>query len=174
VEESGLTKLLQKTIKYIPKALSYSMFRGISNISIDTKGRLSMPSKYRDLIVETAAAQIVITVDHADKCLLIYPMDQWLKVEQAIMQLPNVHRRVRNMQRLILGHAAELELDTQGRVLLPAPLREYAGLDKHVVLVGQVNKFELWDAEHWQHSRDLWLQEAREDETDDLLNQVFM
>ena len=151
------------------------MFRGISNILIDTKGRLSMPSKYRDTILASAAGQIVITVDHADKCLLIYPMDQWLKVEQALMNLPNVNRRVRNMQRLILGHAAELELDVQGRVLLPAPLREYAGIDKRVVLVGQVNKFELWDADHWQQARDVWLQEAREgDDSDDLLSQVFM
>lgn len=151
------------------------MFRGISNISIDTKGRLSMPSKYRDAILASAAGQIVITVDHADKCLLIYPMDQWLKVEQSLMSLPNVNRRVRNMQRLILGHAAELELDVQGRVLLPAPLREYAGLDKRIVLVGQVNKFELWDADQWQQACTAWLQEAREDsDVDDLLSQVFM
>lgn len=151
------------------------MFRGISNISIDTKGRLSMPSKYRDAILASAAGQIVITVDHADKCLLIYPMNQWLKVEQALIGLPNVNQRVRNMQRLILGHAAEIELDVQGRVLLPAPLREYAGLDKRVVLVGQVNKFELWDADQWQQARDVWLRAAREDhDADDLLSQVFM
>lgn len=91
------------------------------------------------------------------------------------MSLPNLSRRVRNMQRLILGHAAELELDVQGRVLLPAPLREYAGLDKRVVLVGQINKFELWDADQWQQARDLWLQEAREDDdANDLLSQVCM
>ncbi|PID49618.1 MAG: cell division/cell wall cluster transcriptional repressor MraZ [Proteobacteria bacterium] len=151
------------------------MFRGISNISIDIKGRLSMPAKYRDAIVESASGQIVVTVDHADKCLLIYPMDQWLKVEQTLMSLPNMNRRVRNMQRLILGHAAELELDTQGRVLLPAPLREYAGLDKKAVLVGQANKFELWDADTWQVARDLWLQEAQdEDEAVDIFNQVSM
>ncbi len=134
-----------------------------------------MPAKYRDAIVESASGQIVVTVDHADKCLLIYPMDQWLKVEQTLMSLPNMNRRVRNMQRLILGHAAELELDTQGRVLLPAPLREYAGLDKKAVLVGQANKFELWDADTWQVARDLWLQEAQdEDEAVDIFNQVSM
>jgi len=151
------------------------MFRGISNISIDTKGRLSMPSKYRDAIMETASGQIVVTVDHADKCLLIYPLDQWLKVEQTLMSLPNMNRRVRNMQRLILGHAAELELDSQGRVLLPAPLRDYANLDKKAVLVGQANKFELWDADTWQSARDVWLQEAQSDEeSDDIFNQVSM
>ncbi|HRJ51658.1 MAG TPA: division/cell wall cluster transcriptional repressor MraZ [Candidatus Thiothrix moscowensis] len=151
------------------------MFRGISHITVDTKGRLAMPTKYRDVIAEIAGGQIVITVDHTDKCLLVYPMDQWVKVEKTLMSLPNMNRRVRNMQRLILGYAAELELDAQGRVLLPAPLREYAGLDKRVVLVGQANKFELWDADGWDAAREAWLLEAQEDsETNDILNQVSM
>lgn len=151
------------------------MFRGISTISIDIKGRLSMPSKYRDAIMDSASGQIVITVDHTDRCLLIYAMDQWLKVEQTLMALPNMNRRVRNMQRLILGHAAELELDVQGRVLLPQPLREYAGLDKRAVLVGQASKFELWDADLWQQARDAWLQEAQDDDdADGVLSQVSM
>ncbi|MEZ5447766.1 MAG: division/cell wall cluster transcriptional repressor MraZ [Thiolinea sp.] len=151
------------------------MFRGISNISIDTKGRLSMPAKYRDAIAESSAGQVVITVDHADKCLLLYPMEQWEKVERTLMGLPNMNRRVRNMQRLILGHAAELELDAQGRVLLPAPLRDYAGLGKKAVLVGQATKFELWDADLWQAARDSWLQEAQDDEeANDILSQVSM
>ena len=86
-----------------------------------------------------------------------------------------MNRRVRNMQRLILGHAAELELDAQGRVLLPAPLREYAGLGKKAVLVGQSTKFELWDADVWSSARDMWLQEAQsDDEADDILSQVSM
>jgi len=151
------------------------MFRGISTISIDPKGRLAMPSKYRDSIVETAAGQIVVTVDHTDKCLLVYPMDQWVKVEQTLMSLPNMNRRVRNMQRLILGHAAELELDAQARILLPAPLREYASLDKRAVLVGQANKLELWDADIWDVARESWLLEAQEDnEANEVLNQVSM
>lgn len=134
-----------------------------------------MPAKYRDAIAESASGQIVITVDHADKCLLVYPMDQWEKVERTLMGLPNMNRRVRNMQRLILGHASELELDAQGRVLLPAPLREYAGLGKKAVLVGQATKFELWDADVWQEAREVWLQEAQdEDEASDILGQVSM
>ncbi|MEZ5536965.1 MAG: division/cell wall cluster transcriptional repressor MraZ [Thiolinea sp.] len=151
------------------------MFRGISNISIDAKGRLSMPAKYRDAIAEDTGGQIVITVDHMDKCLLVYPMDQWEKVERTLMGLPNMNRRVRNMQRLILGHAAELELDGQGRILLPAPLREYAGLDKKAVLVGQATKFELWDADLWVAARDSWLEEAQaDDESNAILDQVSM
>ncbi|WP_093068559.1 division/cell wall cluster transcriptional repressor MraZ [Thiothrix caldifontis] len=151
------------------------MFRGISSISIDPKGRFAMPAKYREDIVENAGGQIVITVDHTDKCLLVYPMDQWLKVEKTLMSLPNMNRRVRNMQRLILGHAAELDLDAQGRVLLPIPLREYAALDKRAVLVGQANKLELWDADIWDAARESWLQEAQEDsEASEILNQVSM
>lgn len=125
--------------------------------------------------MENASGQVVITVDHTDRCLLVYPMDQWVKVEKTLMSLPNMNRRVRNMQRLILGHAAELELDAQGRVLLPAPLREYAGLDKKAVLVGQANKLELWDADSWEAARDAWLQEAQDDaEANEILNQVSM
>lgn len=135
-----------------------------------------MPAKYRDAIAESAAGQIVITVDHMDKCLLVYPMDHWEKVERTLMGLPNMNRRVRNMQRLILGHAAELELDGQGRILLPAPLREYAGLGKKAVLVGQATKFELWDADIWAAARDSWLEEAQsdDDEANALLDQVSM
>ncbi|EIJ35900.1 division/cell wall cluster transcriptional repressor MraZ [Thiothrix nivea] len=151
------------------------MFRGISHISIDTKGRLAMPARHRDDIAENAGGQIVITVDHTDKCLLVYPMNQWVKVEKNLMELPNMDRRVRNMQRLILGHAAELELDSQGRVLLPAPLREYAGLEKKAVLVGQANKLELWDADAWNAARDEWLREAQEDdEASEVLSQIRM
>ncbi|QQZ28193.1 division/cell wall cluster transcriptional repressor MraZ [Thiothrix subterranea] len=151
------------------------MFRGISNISIDPKGRLAMPARYRDDIAENAAGQVVITVDHTDKCLLIYPIYQWLKIEKTLMSLPNMNRRVRNMQRLILGHAAELELDAQGRVLLPAPLREYANLDKRAVLVGQANKLELWDADTWEAARESWLLEAQDDaEATEILNQVSL
>jgi MraZ protein len=151
------------------------MFRGISHITVDGKGRLAMPAKYRDDIAESADGQIVITVDHTDKCLLVYPMDQWQKVEKTLMSLPNMNKRVRNMQRLIMGHAAELELDAQGRVLLPAPLRAYASIDKHVVLVGQASKFELWDADLWEASREAWLLEAQDDDaSNEILSQVSL
>ncbi|WML89861.1 division/cell wall cluster transcriptional repressor MraZ [Thiothrix lacustris] len=151
------------------------MFRGISSVSIDAKGRFAMPAKYREDLLENSGGQIVITVDHTDKCLLIYPMGQWLTVEKNLMVLPNINRKVRNMQRLILGHAAELELDAQGRILLPVLLREYAGLDKRAVLVGQANKLELWDAEIWAAARASWLLEAQDDdEAHDFLNQVSL
>ena len=151
------------------------MFCGISNLNLDAKGRLAIPARYRESISANASGQVVVTVDHTDRCLLIYPMNEWSKVEQTLMNMPNMNRRVRNMQRLILGHASEHELDSQGRMLLPAPLREFAGLDKKTVLVGQLNKFELWDADTWFEARDQWIAEAQEeDENDDIFNQVSM
>lgn len=151
------------------------MFRGISHLTIDNKGRIAIPAKYRDMILDCAKGQMMLTVDHTDNCLLLYPMNHWESFEQTLMALPNLNRRVRNMQRLIMGHAAELELDSQGRLLLPAPLREYAQLDKRAVLVGQANKFELWDEDSWFRARDTWLQEAQDDDdANDILQQVSM
>jgi MraZ protein len=151
------------------------MFRGISNLNIDVKGRVAVPARYRDSIITNASGEMVITVDHTDRCLLLYPMDQWMKVEQVLMALPNMNRSVRNMQRLVLGHASEVELDSQGRVRLSPPLREYASLQKKSVLVGQANKFELWDAETWNVQRDEWLAEAQGNlETDEVLSQISL
>lgn len=143
------------------------MFRGINNLNIDTKGRLAIPSKYRNAIISESASQITVTVDHTDKCLLVYPMADWLIVEKQLISLNNMNRRARNVQRLLLGHATECELDSQGRILVPAPLRDFAGLKKKLVLVGQLNKFELWDAEQWIIQRDAWIAEAQEDDFND-------
>ncbi|MCK5810765.1 MAG: division/cell wall cluster transcriptional repressor MraZ [Cocleimonas sp.] len=151
------------------------MFRGISNLNIDVKGRVAIPARYRDSITANASGEMVITVDHTDRCLLLYPMDQWLKVEQVLMGLPNMNRSVRNMQRLVLGHASEVELDSQGRVRLSLPLREYANLQKKSVLIGQANKFELWGVDTWNMQRDEWLAEAQGNlETDDVLSQISL
>ena len=148
-----------------------TMFRGISNLNVDTKGRIAIPSRYRESIQSSSAGEMIVTVDHTDRCLLIYPMDEWESVEQKLMRLPNSNRRVRNMQRLVIGHASEVELDTQGRIRLSAPLREYAGIDKPVALVGQENKFELWNEETWNSKRDIWIAEAQADsENDDALD----
>lgn len=150
------------------------MFRGITNLSVDTKGRLAIPSRYRQRIIDSSNSQLVVTVDHTDRCLLIYPMQDWIKIEEQLMKLSNMNRRSRNVQRLLLGHASECELDNQGRIRLSPPLREYAGLEKKVVLVGQLNKFELWDAEIWQTERDAWIAEAQsgDEGMDDALSQV--
>ena len=132
-----------------------------------------MPSRYRESVINGSASQLIVTVDHTDRCLLIYPMQDWIKVEEQLMKLNNMNRRARNVQRLVLGHAAECELDGQGRILVSAPLREYAGLEKKVVLVGQLNKFELWNSDIWYAERDIWVEEAQADtDVDDALSQL--
>jgi MraZ protein len=141
------------------------VFRGVTNLNLDAKGRMAMPSRYRDRLMETCEGRLVITVDR-DGCLLVYPQPEWERIEQALMSRPNMDRQVRRLQRLLVGHATECELDGQGRILLPTPLREYATLDKRAVLVGQGNKFELWDEDTWTKRREDWFRE--EDEAGDL------
>ncbi len=125
------------------------MFRGVTSLNLDTKGRMAMPAKYRDRLQDLCGGQLVITVDRDDRCLLVYPLPEWEEIERKLAKLPSLNKQTRRLQRLLIGHATECELDSAGRILLPPKLREYAGLDKQVMLLGQVNKFELWDEQAW-------------------------
>ncbi len=115
-----------------------------------------MPTKYRRRLQESCEGQLVLTID-ADGCLLLYPLPVWEIIEQQLVDLPSADAASRALKRTLLGHAEECALDGSGRLLLPAPLREYAGLDKKIVLVGQGNKFELWDEATWYRQRDDWI-----------------
>jgi MraZ protein len=149
------------------------MFRGVSQLSLDTKGRIAIPLRYRDVLSERCQGQVVVTVDR-DGCLLLYPAPDWVRIEQALMSRPNINPQVRRLQRLLVGHATELELDMQGRLLLPTPLREFAGLDKRVLLVGQGNKFEIWDEVTWSRNRELWFGEEAENELSEALETLAL
>ena len=126
------------------------MFRGASAINLDTKGRIAIPKRYREPLHAEFNSQIVITVDFQSPCLLLYPFDEWSKIEEKLLQLSDTRATERAMKRLLLGYAHECELDGNGRILLPPPLRQYANLEKRAMLVGQLNKFELWDETAWQ------------------------
>ncbi len=126
-----------------------SLFRGISNANLDAKGRLSMPGRFRERLLADARGKLVVTVDVREKCLLLYPLHEWEAVQEQLDALPNIGQQARWLQRILIGHATDLELDGNGRILLPGPLREYCGLEKLLVLVGQGNKIEIW-------ARDLW------------------
>lgn len=140
-------------------------FRGINNLALDTKGRMAVPARYRDRLAELCAGQLVITVDQ-DRCLLVYPQPEWEKIEAQLNQLPSFNKRARVLQRLLVGHATETELDSQGRILLPPMLREYAGLDKKIVMIGQGKKFEIWDEQTWNERQSAWLSEVNADDGD--------
>ncbi|NNM60372.1 MAG: division/cell wall cluster transcriptional repressor MraZ [Legionellales bacterium] len=132
------------------------MFRGINAIALDAKGRLSIPTRYRDAL-QTQTAQVIITIDTDAPCLLLYPFSEWEIIERKIAELPSFNPVARRIQRLLIGHATEVELDASGRLLVPGVLREYAGLQKEAMLVGQGRKFEIWAAERWQSARNEWL-----------------
>ena len=140
------------------------MFRGLSSGQIDAKGRITIPANYRTLMVEEASGSLVVTIDTQQKCLLLYPFPQWQIIEEKLESLPSFQPGARRIQRLLLGHATELELDRQGRILLPNLLRDHAELDKTVMLVGQGKKIEIWSEPLWEDARATWLAECMNEE----------
>ncbi len=141
---------------------------------MDTKGRLAIPKKYRESIEEASESQLVATIDLNSPCLLIYTMDEWEVIERKLMSLPNMDPQARLVQRLLLGHATEMEMDSQGRILLPSMLRDHAKLDKNVILLGQGNKFELWSQEAWDASRPDMLDTASAGDVSDALSTLSL
>ena len=134
------------------------MFRGANKVTLDAKGRMAIPTRYRERITERCGNQLVVTVDR-DYCLLIYPLPAWEEIERKLVRLPSLNKQARRLQRLMVGYASEVELDGNGRLLLPKELREFAGLKRQAILIGQGNKFELWDEARWTERRDEWLAE---------------
>lgn len=126
------------------------MFRGINAINLDPKGRIGVPARYRERLKEETDTQLVITIDTEVTCLLLYPLSEWEVIEKKIEALPSFNRVTRRIQRLLIGHATEVEMDSNGRILIPPLLREYAKLGRRVMLVGQGKKFEIWDETLWQ------------------------
>jgi len=125
------------------------VFRGANAINLDAKGRLAMPSRYRDELDSRSAGQMIVTIDAVDPCLCIYPLPEWEVIEAKLRELATFREENRRLQRLLIGNAVDLELDGSGRFLVPPRLRDYAKLDKRVMLVGQLNKFQLWDEDAW-------------------------
>lgn len=141
------------------------MFRGVTELTVDIKGRIAVPTRYRSELTDEDK-QLIVTIDTEERCLLIYPYLTWIEIEKQIEALPSFNRAARRVQRLLIGHATEITLDSHARLLLPIPLREYANLDKQVVLIGQGRKFELWSEAHWAQSREQWLKEEAEDNSE--------
>ena len=125
------------------------MFRGVTALTIDSKGRVPMPARYRDVLQLRAGGKLVITADSA-LCLLLYAAPDWEPIQDKLMSLSSFNPRVRDLQRLLVGNASDAEMDAAGRILIPGPLRKFAGLEKDVALVGQGARFELWDERKWE------------------------
>ncbi|MES1981435.1 MAG: division/cell wall cluster transcriptional repressor MraZ [Pseudomonadota bacterium] len=125
------------------------MFQGAAQLNLDTKSRLAIPARYRDVLLASCAGRLVLTAD-ADGCLLFYPHPEWEPIREKLLKLSALNPRIRALQRRLIGYAEDVEMDAAGRVLISPALRSYAMLDKHVMLIGQGNKFELWDEVRWQ------------------------
>lgn len=126
---------------------------------------MAVPTRYRAELGDCCDNQIVITVG-LDKCLLVYPLPEFEEIERKLVKLPALNKKAKRLQRLLIGHATECEMDGQGRFLIPEPLRRFAGLDKRVVLIGQGNKFEVWDEDGWIKARDEWIDEEQSDDAE--------
>lgn len=137
------------------------MLRGTAAINLDAKGRLTMPTGYRDLLFAESEGKLVATIDINRSCLMLYPLSQWQIIEKKLMSLSDFEPGEAAVKRLILGNANNCDMDKNGRVLLPAPLRLHAGLEKKLMLIGQVNKFELWGEAQWQEQMQQDLDLAR-------------
>lgn len=127
---------------------------------MDAKGRMALPARIRETVMVASEGRLVVTIDMRESCLLVYPLNEWETVQAKLEGLSNINPQARLLQRLLIGHATDLELDSAGRLLLPAMLRDYAGLEKKLVLVGQGNKIEIWSADHWQSRLGQWLEEG--------------
>ena len=123
------------------------MFSGEYNHSIDEKGRLIIPSKFRFELGEK-----FILTRGLDGCICIYPMSAWDALEEKLRGLPLTNKNARLVTRFLVGGAVTCELDKQGRILIPGPLREHAGLTKDVVLAGTLERIEIWDKARWNET----------------------
>ncbi len=125
------------------------MFQGITSVTVDGKGRLAIPTRFRDGIVDRGGNTVIVTAHQYDGCLVLYPLTDWEDIARRVSGLPDASADVRNIKRRFIGQATDLEIDNAGRILLPQLLRNFARLDKGAVMLGQGHKLELWSEEQW-------------------------
>ena len=138
------------------------MFRGSNSVTLDARGRMALPARFRQIVLDHCGGQVVITIDMDERCLLLYPLPEWVEIESRLQSLANMRPSARAIQRLLIGHATDVELDGHGRALIPPTLREFAGLEKRLVVVGLGKKIEIWSEERWHDGRENWLAVASE------------
>ncbi|MGZ8269769.1 MAG: division/cell wall cluster transcriptional repressor MraZ [Methylophilus sp.] len=124
------------------------MFRGATQLNMDAKGRLAVPAKHRDALTSGGVDEVVLTA-HPHRCLILYPKQAWAPIEAKLTGLSSFNPQTSAIQRMIVGQADVLSLDSAGRLLVNAVLRKFARLEKEVILVGQGSHFELWDETAW-------------------------
>ena len=142
------------------------MFRGFSTVSIDSKGRLAVPSRFRERLLDLAGGCLVQTLNPLDRCLWLYPLNEWEVIEDKLAALSDFDRQSRRAKQMMRGYATDSRLDGQGRILIPQELRDYATLARQAVILGQGNKFEVWDQASWEAQRDRWLEQVGDEDSE--------
>jgi MraZ protein len=135
---------------------------------------MAIPSRYRDRLSQSGHNDLIVTINPLDRCLWLYPLPEWELVEVKLQELPEFDKKTRRTKQMLRGYAADVEVDAQGRILLPQKHREFAGLSKQVAVLGQGNKFELWDEDAWNRQRDEWLEEVEEAEPAEALARLAL
>jgi MraZ protein len=139
------------------------VFRGSSSVSIDSKGRLAVPSRFRERLLTIAGGCLVQTLSPLDRSVWLYPLNEWEDIEKKLASLSDFDKQSRRAKQMMRGYATDCQFDSQGRILLSQELRDYAAIKKHAVILGQGNKFEIWDQVSWNEQRDLWLEQVGEE-----------
>ena len=125
-----------------------SMFRGSSYHTIDTKGRIIIPARFRDVIRADGSDRVMVS--RIDNCVVAYTMEKWRELENEVLSLPKSSASMRRFRRVFIGGAFECACDKQDRILIPSTLRNYASLDKDIALVGALVRFEIWSRNNWE------------------------
>lgn len=133
------------------------MFRGFFTVSIDAKGRVALPTRFREQLRSESSGTVIMTVNPWDRCLWFYPLAEWERVDTKLLSLPDGDPASRRAKQVLRGYATDCEFDGQGRILVSGEHRNFAGLQHKAALLGQGNKLELWDAAAWERQRDEWL-----------------
>ncbi len=125
------------------------MYRGATLLNLDGKSRLAIPTKYRDILILDSSRSIVLTA-HPHGCLLLYPKSAWEPIQEKVMQFSSFDKKSSGLQRLLVGYAEDVNIDSSGRILLSSELRMFSGIEKNLMLVGQGTHFELWSKDSWE------------------------
>ena len=154
------------------------MFRGNATVNLDEKNRFAVPARFRDRVLEVCGTKLVVTVAvnercvAMDDCIWLYPLTAWEQLEAEVKSLPAFKKKAIRLRQVLIGSAFDCEMDSQGRILLPEKIRKMANLDRKLVLVGQLNRMELWNEEVWAIKEAQFKEDEGDDEEMDELNSL--
>ena len=133
------------------------MFRGINTVSVDAKNRIALPSKIRDLLRENHINDLVSTLNPWDRCIWLYPLHEWVRIEEKLSTLSDLDTETRRTKQIMRGYASDVSLDSNGRFVISSEMINLSSILDDAIILGQGNKIEIWDSRSWYDERDKWL-----------------